>query len=135
MNNYDTNSFKRADSKKSYGSERTQINDAPAEVKTRGKKDTKRWCKGVVGREHKSVWVYSELLWAHRRGESIQEPPLPPIDRPERDERGRKIYYRDVANCASLYCTVCQKQMKYATDAYKLRREGIAICTTLPESQ
>jgi hypothetical protein len=132
MHHYDTNAFKHATTKKSYDSTRTVIADAPQEIKTKSKKDTKKWCKGVVGREHKSVWVYAELLWAHRRSEEFQEPPIPPVDRPRKDARGLRIYWHHP--CATLYCTVCHKHIKYAEDAFKLRRAGVKILTKLPEA-
>jgi hypothetical protein len=38
---------------------RTAIKDPPAETKTKSRKDTKKWCRGKVGLEHKSKWVNS----------------------------------------------------------------------------
>ena len=131
MNNYDTNSFKRADFKRGWDGDRNQIKEAPSDVKSKSKKDTKKWCKGVVGREHKSVWVYSELLWGHRRGEEVTETPIPPLDRPKFNDRGHNIWYRDP--WATKYCTVCKKHIKFAEDAFGLRRKGISILTRMPE--
>lgn len=132
MPNYDTNAFKHASTRSGYGDPRTVITDPPEAPRTKSKKDTKKWCKGVVGREHKSVWVYTELLWSHRPlGETVEESAIPPLDRPTHDARGRKIYYNHP--WATLYCTVCKKHIKYAEDAYKLRRAGITILTKLPD--
>ena len=41
---------------------RKKTPEAPIDPKHYSKKDTKRWCKGVVGREHKNV----EVDWMRR---------------------------------------------------------------------
>jgi hypothetical protein len=103
MLHYDTNAFKHATTRSGYGDPRTVIVDPPSEPRTKSKKDTKKWCKGVVGREHRSVWVYTELLWPHGGGKEIVEGPVPPENQPKFDSRGRKIYYNHP--WATLYCT------------------------------
>jgi hypothetical protein len=132
--NYDTNSFKRADSKKSYDSTRTQVKEAPAEVKSRSKKDTKKWCKGVVGREHQWAWVYREALpncrW-NRWGqtEKIIEPPLPTLEEEKKIDRHRW----NAIPRAQQICLVCQKHKGWGENSFSLRRQGIKIHTELPD--
>ena len=132
MEEFETRSFKHATAKRGWDGP-NHVSDAPEQPRTKSKKDTKKWCKGIVGREHKSVWVYIELVWGRRAGETFQEQPIPPLDRPTHDARGNKIYYHDPL--ATKYCTVCQKHIKYAENAYKLRRQGITILTKLPDPQ
>lgn len=132
-NQYDTNAFKHVTTVKQYGGDRVPIPDAPAEPKRGGnKKNTRKWCKGVVGREHKDSWVYSELLWNHRRYKTVEELPLPEKDEPlsERGPDGLWIYRHHP--WARKYCPVCQKQWSFA-DAFKLRRAGIKVLTELPQ--
>lgn len=73
------------------GSERKPSKAPPASDEHRpvsGKKDTKRWCKGKVGREHVKEWRLNrrQILWPGRRG-----------------------WY-------SLTCTACGREFDFCTD-------------------
>lgn len=123
----ETRAFKYQDSINRGGKGRhVKLEDAPADPRNRNKKDTKKWCKGVVGREHKAVWVYTEVTYGHRQGEKFFEPTIESL----RDKPGRPCrWFRGVS--AISVCSVCRKHIKYG-DAYKLRMAGTAILTELP---
>lgn len=59
-------------------------------------KDTKRWCKGKVGREHEAEWVPLCTLWNSDT----------PQQREYDKERDRTCHF-DV-----LYCHVCKKRIR-----------------------
>ena len=48
---------------KSWNAERTVVADPPDIPKRGSRKDTRRWCRGKVGREHRYEWVESHR-WA-----------------------------------------------------------------------
>ncbi len=100
------------------------LKDAPAEPRSKSKKDTKKWCKGVVGRQHKKVWVYSEITWGHMQGKPFVEPSLEFLR-----EHAKEWYQCGIS--AKQMCSVCRKYIRYG-DAYKLRFQGITILTKLP---
>ena len=69
-------------------SRRWQRHDAPVEREPKGKKkNTKRWCKGKVGREHEWHIVYDKNYnphnkWHQCRWVSVNWRPLPPKKKP-----------------------------------------------------
>lgn len=133
-NNYDTNRFKYATTKSGYGAPRTVISDAPEQPRTKSKKDTKKWCKGVAGRDHKWAWVYRDILpncHYRRDGATVefQEKPLLTLEE-ERAQVKTGDWYIDRA---VKLCLVCGKQRDWWTNAFELRRQGIQILTKLPE--
>lgn len=132
-NDYETGAFKHVTTKKNYSDGRTEIKPAPEEVKGPArKKDTKKWCKGVPGREHKWSWVYMELVWHHRRGKEFTEPELHPHGWTDpRDVPGARTTHYVMRPWATMYCPVCQKQWKFR-DAWDLKQAGIPILTALP---
>lgn len=130
---YDTGAFKRATTKKSYEFNRTVIGDAPEAPRLpSNKKNTRRWCKGVVGREHVKSWVYAPVFWHFGRPknggpkEPYVPPPLPEDQTPDQ-KRQWSLHDPFVVE----YCSVCQKQIRLKGSA-ELRRAGVPILTEIP---
>lgn len=48
---------------KNYGDAPTPIGDPPAEPRHRSRKNTRRWCRGVEGREHRLHWQPGNFGW------------------------------------------------------------------------
>ncbi len=110
------------------------MKDAPAEPRTKSKKDTKKWCKGVVGRDHNWVWIYRDLLPGssrHHMQEKFEVPPLPTVEEEQSGEWKRENRWK--LPRAVRYCTTCCKQREWWTNSFDLRRQGIMILTKLPE--
>ncbi len=129
---FETRAFKYQNSINRGGKgDHVTLKEAPAEPRTRSKKDTKKWCKGVVGREHKWVWVYGSLLSNYGgRETSVTEIPVPSVEEEESVEWRRKNRWS--LPRATHYCTVCCKQKEWYTNSFDLRRKGIPILTKLP---
>jgi len=135
--NYDTKAFKHATTKRGYDSVRTVIGEAPSKSKNVNSKDTKKWCKGVVGREHTAVHVYTELLWSHRSpDQSVIEPPMELQSLFESKRYQYNRYGQYAIPSVTLYCTTCKKHIKYMREnCFELRKRGIVILTKLPDAQ
>jgi hypothetical protein len=52
--------MKRATTLRGWDGERNPVPDVPAEPKRQSKKNTKRWCRGKVGREHRMEWIHDK---------------------------------------------------------------------------
>lgn len=125
---FETRAFKYQNSINRGGKgDHVTLKEAPAEPRIRSKKDTKKWCKGVVGREHKAVWVYTEMTYKHRQNEVFVEPSLEFL----RDRKG--VAWGGEISAIS-FCSVCRKCIKYG-DAYMLRLAGVSIMTALPAQE
>ncbi len=133
---FETRAFKYQNSINRGGKgDHVTLKEAPAEPRTRSKKDTKKWCKGVVGREHNWVWIYRDILpnTNRVRGGVFKEPPLPTVEEEESVEWRRQNQWS--LPRAANYCTICSKQREWWTNSFDLRRKGIPILTKLPSQE
>lgn len=74
-----------------------------AEMKHRAGKDTRRWCRGVVGREHE--WTFDE--WKHSRSARYEAPVTMELCKHCRKEKGivrdRRWWYRSAQTLGPAY--------------------------------
>lgn len=91
--------MKRAQTLRGWSGERNRVEDPPAEPKRpAGKKDTKRWCRGKVGREHIFEWVRDERRDFKRMFHGTPTP--------------------DHEAWWQLRCSACLKQKEYCTGMF-----------------
>ena len=130
QNNYDTMAFKHAPAKFNGKGHQTVIAEAPEIPRLpQNKKNTKKWCKGVVGREHQLVWVYRDCLpnsSRHSGQVKFVEPPIPTLEEEKKLNRWVQIPW------AQHICVVCHKHVKWGENSFALRRAGVKILLELP---
>jgi len=99
-----------------YGEDRrTPIKDSPAVPKTKAKKDTRQWCRGVAGRLHKTRWMStSEARGRLNTPQGRESEAAWILRRQELAKAGHRVW----APMEVLVCEICGKHLDWRTSEH-----------------